>query len=168
MTWYEACLLGVIQGLTEFLPISSTAHLVATRQLLGHEDPEDAFTTVVQLGTLVAVLIYFRGEIADLTRAVIGDLRSRRFASSPQSRLAWLIVLGTIPAVIAGGLLKHWLKETFYNIPSMAVVSIVFGLLMGAAELWARRRQMQGAPVRGVEQVGWVDALWVGCWQALA
>jgi undecaprenyl-diphosphatase len=163
MSWYEAVVLGVIQGLTEFLPISSTAHLLFARQLMGHAQPEDAFTTVVQLGTLAAVLWYFRADVAALTRAVWRDLVALRPGSSPESRLAWLIALGTIPAVVVGGLLKNWLKATFYNLVAMAVVAIVFAALMALAELWARRRAD-----RGVEEVGWRDALWVGCWQALA
>ena len=120
MSLWEAALLGVVQGLTEFLPISSTAHLLAVRLALDHPNPDDSFTTVVQLGTLVAVLWYFRTDIAALSRAVVGDLRTRRFASSPESRIAWLIVLGTVPVVIVGGLWKDWLKATFYNSAGVA------------------------------------------------
>ena len=164
MTVGEAILLGVVQGLTEFLPISSTAHLVIARQLLGHPHPDDAFTTVIQLGTLVAVFAYFRTDILHMLRAVLADVRTFRFASSPDSRLAWLIVLGSVPAGVAGLTLKKWLKATFYNLPSMAVVAIVFALLMLAAEWWARRRHS----ARTEAQVMWLDALWVGLWQALA
>ena len=168
MTTFEAVVLGVVQGLTEFLPISSTAHLLVARQLMGHEQPEDAFTTVIQLGTLLAVLWYFRADVIALTRAVLGDVRARRLGSSPESRLAWLIVLGTIPAVLAGGLLKKWLKERFFNLPSLAVVSIVFALLMALAEVWYRRREAARHEPRVVADVSWLDALWVGAWQALA
>ncbi len=168
MPLWQAALLGVVQGLTEFLPISSTAHLLAVRQALGHETPEDAFTTVIQMGTLAAVLWYFRADIAALLRAVGADFRTRRLACSPESRLAWLIVLGTVPAGLAGLLLKKWLKETFYNLTSMAVVAIVFALLMAAAELWAKARRNVADPGKGEDAVGWGTALWVGCWQALA
>ena len=102
MSIWEAALLGVIQGLTEFLPISSTAHLVFTRQLLGHPDPSDYFTTAIQLGTLFAVFWYFRRDIAMLVRAVVRDFRLLKFASSVESRIAWLIVLGTVPAGLVG------------------------------------------------------------------
>ena len=130
MHLWEAALLGVVQGLTEFLPISSTAHLLVARQALGHEHPEDAFTTVIQLGTLVAVLWYFRTDIAVLVRAVVvGDWKARKLASTPESRMAWLIVLGTVPAVVVGGLGKDWLKATFYNLTAMAWVAIVFALV---------------------------------------
>jgi undecaprenyl-diphosphatase len=168
MPIWDAILLGVIQGLTEFLPISSTAHLLVARQLLGHEKPEDAFTTVVQMGTLAAVLGYFRRDVLAILRAVWIDLRTCRFASSPESRLAWLIVLGSVPAGVAGLVLKKWLKATFYNTTAMAVVAIVFALLMAAAELWARARRNVANPGQGEGDVGWKEALWVGLWQALA
>lgn len=167
MPIWEAILLGVIQGLTEFLPISSTAHLVIARDLLGHNKPEDAFTTVIQLGTLVAVFVYFRADIAKLVAAVLADAKAVRIASSPESRLAWLIVLGSIPAGVIGLTLKKWLKANFYNLNAMAWVAIIFALLMWLAELWARRRAAV-RPVRGEGDVTWTGALWIGLWQALA
>lgn len=165
MPLWEAILLGVIQGLTEFLPISSTAHLLVAREWLGHADPKDSFTTVVQLGTLVAVFIYFRTDILHILKAVGSDLRARRFAASPDSRLAWLIVLGTIPAGLAGLLFQKKIKAAFYNTQSMAVVAIVFALLMLAAEVWHKRRK--GAP-GGEDAIGWREAVWMGLWQMLA
>jgi len=169
MELWEAIALGVVQGLTEFLPISSTAHLLFVRQAMGHAHPEDAFTTVIQLGTLVAVFIYFRSDIAKLIRAVLNDARTMRFASSPESRLAWLIVLGTVPVVIVGLLLKKWLKANFYDLPSMAIMAIVFALLMLAAELWAQlRRAKPNSPEIVERDITWKEALWVGAWQALA
>lgn len=168
MHLWEAALLGVVQGLTEFLPISSTAHLLAVRQALGHANPEDAFTTVIQLGTLVAVLWYFRTDILALSRAVVGDWKARRIASTPESRMAWLIVLGTVPAVVVGGLWKGWLKATFYNLTAMAWVAIVFALLMALAEVWARARRNVANPGKSETEVGWATAVWVGLWQALA
>ena len=83
MANWEAVLLGVVQGLTEFLPVSSTAHLLAVRRLLGHDHPEDAFTTVIQLGTLVAVFAYFRADILAILQALLGDLRARRLRQQP-------------------------------------------------------------------------------------
>ena len=168
MPLWEAFLLGIVQGLTEFLPISSTAHLVFVRQLLGHENPKDAFTTVIQLGTLVAVVGYFRTDIHSLVRAVLADFRTRRFASSPDSRMAWLIIFGSIPVVVVGGLFIRQLKENFYKLEVMAWVAIVFALLMIAAELWVRRRRRLGRPEMAEDQVGWKVTLWIGMWQALA
>lgn len=168
MPVWEAILLGVVQGLTEFLPISSTAHLLVARTLLGHTHPEDAFTVVIQLGTLVAVFAYFRDDVLRLARGWWKDVRAFRVGSNPDGRLAWLILLGTVPAVVVGFTLKKWLKATFFNLTSVAVVSIVFALLMLAAEWWAKRRERRGLPARGEGDVGWRDALWVGIWQAFA
>ena len=168
MPIWEAILLGVVQGLTEFLPISSTAHLLVVRTLLGHAHPEDAFTVVIQLGTLVAVFAYFRADVARLLAGLWADIRTRRIASTPDSRLAWLITLGTVPAVIVGFLFKRQLKETFFNLQSIAVVSIAFALLMFAAEWWAKRRAKHGLAEREETEIGWLDALWVGVWQACA
>jgi undecaprenyl-diphosphatase len=168
MSIWEAGLLGVIQGLTEFLPISSTAHLLVARTLLGHPRPEDAFTTVIQLGTLVAVFAYFRSDVVRLTRGLLADVRALKFGSNPDGRTAWLIVLGTVPVVLVGLFLKDWLKRTFYNLPAIAWVAIVFALLLAAAEWWAARRARLGTPARGEDDVTWFDAVWVGLWQALA
>ncbi len=167
MSLWEAALLGVVQGLTEFLPVSSTAHLLIVQQLL-HPDRDvrdTPFTVIVQLGTLVAVLIYFWKDIYSLTRAVLTETLARRFAASAESRMAWLIVLGTIPVVIVGGLLKSWLKATFYNVPAMAWVAIAFAVLMAAAEVWAHRRR---APTIQESGIRWPHALWIGLWQSLA
>jgi undecaprenyl-diphosphatase len=168
MSIWEAVVLGVIQGLTEFLPISSTAHLLVARQLMHHPHPADAFTVAVQLGTLVAVYIYFRAEIAELIAGVRSDVRQLRLGTTPGARLAWLIGLGTIPAVVVGFTLHHWLKDTFFNIPSIAVVAIVYALLLAAAEWWAHRRLRKGYKGRDEHNISWLDALWVGCWQACA
>ena len=168
MAIWEAILLGVVQGLTEFLPISSTAHLLVVRELLRHPHPDDAFTVVIQMGTLVAVYWYFRADIVRLARGFLADVLALRIGSNPDGRMAWLIILGTIPAVVVGFLFKKKLKENFYNLESLAVVSIVFGLLLAAAEWWAHRRARMGKPGREEEQIGWWDALWVGLWQACA
>jgi undecaprenyl-diphosphatase len=164
----EAVLLGIIQGLTEFLPISSTAHLLVARKLMGHAHPEDAFTVVIQLGTLVAVFLYFRAEIGRMLKGLWADIRAMKLASTPGSRLGWYIVLGTIPGVLAGYLFHDWLKENCYTLFSIACASIAFGLLMLAAEVWAHRRANRGLPTREEENIGWFDAIWVGIWQACA
>lgn len=168
MPIWEAVLLGVVQGLTEFLPISSTAHLLVARNLLGHAQPEDAFTVVIQLGTLLAVFVYFRSDIAKMLGGLGADIRAGRIASTPDSRLGWLIVLGSVPVVVIGFTLKKWLKETFFNPTSIAVVAIVFALLMALAEWHARRRARNGQEPRDETRITWLDALWVGLFQALA
>lgn len=167
MPIWEAVLLGVVQGLTEFLPISSTAHLLAARQLLGHPHPEDAFTVVIQLGTLFAVFAYFRHDIAHLLLGLWVDARRFRIGSTPAGRLAWLIGVGTVPAVAVGFLFKKQLKQTFFNLQSVAIVAIAFALLLALAEWWAHRRARRQAP-RQAGEIGWLDAVWVGLWQACA
>lgn len=164
MPLWQAVVLGVVQGLTEFLPISSTAHLLVTRHLLGHPHPDDAFTVAVQLGTLVAVVAYFRTDLLRIARGFLLDLRAGRVGANPDGKLAWLIAVGTVPAVAVGFLFKKQLKETFFTLPSVAVVATAFALLLAAGELWARRRTTP----RGDADIGWLDAIWIGCWQACA
>jgi len=164
----DAGLLGIVQGLTEFLPISSTAHLVVVRTALGHPHTEDAFTTVIQLGTLAAVFAYFRSDILAILKALIGDLRTRRFAAAPASRLAWLIAFGSIPVVVIGFTLKKWLKSNFYDLPTMGLVAVIFASLMAAAELWRSIRGDRNAPETGEHDITWLQSLWIGAWQALA
>lgn len=168
MPVWEAVLLGVVQGLTEFLPISSTAHLIVVRQVLGHAHVEDAFTVVIQLGTLAAVFAYFWPDVTRMLWGLAVDLRHLSFAGNPDSRLCWLIVLGSLPAILIGAALKDWLKRTFFNVPSVAVVSVVFAGLMLAAEWWAVRRAAQGRAAKDEGDLGWAEALWVGLWQAFA
>ncbi len=163
MQLWEAVVLGLIQGLTEFLPISSTAHLLVARQLMGHPDPRDAFTTAIQLGTLVAVFWYFRADVARLLRALISDIRALRLGTTPDARLGWKIVVGTIPVVICGLAFKHFIKDKLYDTEVLALAAIVFALLLLLAERWSRRR-----PGRGEDEVTWRDAIFIGAFQALA
>src|SRR5262245_3793910 len=168
MSLWEAVVLGVIQGLTEFLPISSTAHLLVARQLMGHPDPRDAFTTAIQLGTLVAVFVYFQADVARLLRALVADVKAMRPGSTPDARLGWKIVAGTVPVVACGLLFKRVIKGDLYNTPVIAAAAVVFALLLVAAEMWARRRANAGLPGRPEEGITWRDALVIGCFQALA
>jgi undecaprenyl-diphosphatase len=163
MSLWEAVLLGVIQGLTEFLPISSTAHLLVARQLMGHDDPRDAFTTAIQLGTLVAVFIYFRADLRRLAVAIFADLRAGRLATSPEARLVWLMAVATVPVVACGFLFKDFIKATLYNTSVIAGAAVVFALLLLAVELRARRRAG-----REETEVTWADAVFVGLFQAMA
>jgi undecaprenyl-diphosphatase len=103
-----------------------------------------------------------------MLKGLWADVRARKIASTPDSRLGWLIVLGTLPALAVGFTLKTWLKDNFYRLLPMAVVSIVFGLLMMAAEWWAHRRARQGRPAKGETEITWRESLWVGVWQAFA
>jgi len=169
MQIWESITLGVVQGLTEFLPISSTAHLVVVREAMGHPHPDDAFTTVIQLGTLFAVFAYFRNDIMAMLAALVGDIRSRKLASTPASRMGWLIVLGSLPVGLIGLLFKSKIKKIFYDVPTMGIVAILFAILMLAAEVWHKIRTVDlNKPGVEENQITWKDAFWIGCWQMLA
>jgi undecaprenyl-diphosphatase len=161
---WHALVLGVVQGLTEFLPISSTAHLKVVPLLLGWGDPGVAFTAVIQLGSIVAVLAYFRQDLLQVCRAVAAAIREGRW-SDPSARLGVAIGLGTLPIVLAGMALKLWFPgyedSVIRGIPSIAIVSIVMALLLAVAELSGSRR-------RQIESVRPRDGLLVGLAQALA
>ena len=173
MPLWQVVTLGIVQGLTEFLPVSSTAHLIVAQRLMGRSEAQlkdDPFTVAIQLGTLVAVFAYFRGDLIRMARAVATDLiRGNWFASrSNDSRIAKLIVLGTVPVVVCGVLFKKTLEKSFYTPLSIGVVAIVFGLLMLLSEWWASRQVRRGLTPRDETQITWLDALAVGLFQCLA
>jgi len=160
---WHALVLGVVQGLTEFLPISSTAHLKVVPLLLGWGDPGVAFTAVIQLGSIVAVLAYFRDDLAAVMAGISRALRDGRW-SDPSARLGVAIALGTLPIVLAGMALKLWVpgyeNSVFRSIPSIAIVSIVMALLLALSELvGSRRRQLDGVQPRDGLLVGFAQAL---------
>jgi undecaprenyl-diphosphatase len=173
MPIWHAVVLGIVQGLTEFLPISSTAHLIVAQRLLGRSEQQvkdDPFTVAIQLGTLVAVFVYFRSDIARLIKAFFRDLAENRIVSSAtrDGRIAKLIILGTIPVGVCGLLLKKTLERHFYNPMSIGVVAVVFALLMLASEWWAKRRIAKGLTPRTDRDITLFDALFVGFAQCLA
>ena len=102
MDWIQALVLGIVQGLTEFLPISSTAHLRIIPHLLDWQDPGTEFSAVIQLGTLLAVMFYFWNDVVSLSRAAMVSLWNRKLFETSDSKLAWSIAAGTIPVVVAG------------------------------------------------------------------
>ncbi len=161
---WHAIVLGVVQGLTEFLPISSTAHLKVVPVLLGWGDPGVAFTAVIQLGSIAAVLAYFRQDLLEVVAGVGRAFRHGQWRD-PAARLGLAIALGTVPIVLAGLAMKHFLPDyehsSLRSLTSIASVSIVMALLLAAAELsGSRRRQLQQVTPR--------DGLLVGLAQALA
>lgn len=160
MDLIQAVAYGVIQGLTEFLPISSTAHIRIAPALLGWEDPGAGFTAVIQLGTLLAVLIYFA---RDLGKALVGWTRSLtgQAQDSPDARMGWAIFLGTIPIVVLGVLGKDYIKGDLRSLWVVAGSLIFMGVLMAAAELVAKKHRL-------LASVQTKDGLIVGFWQALA
>jgi undecaprenyl-diphosphatase len=164
MTLFQAFILGIVQGLTEFVPISSTGHLVLVPAVFGWDfEPQQAFIfdVLVQWGTLVAVVIYFRRELLTLTRGLYDGLRQGKIFTEPRARLAWLILLSSIPAGIAGLFLKSLVEEA---INSPLVVSIF--LVINAFILFISDRI--GKYQRRLQDLEWADSLWIGIAQILA
>jgi undecaprenyl-diphosphatase len=157
----RSLVLGVVQGLTEFLPISSTAHLRVVPALLGWEDPGAAWSAVVQLGTLCAVLGYFRRDVWAILGGVARDAARGRPLESREARLGWMIAAGTVPIVVAGLLLKHFIEGAARSLYVIAASLIALAFVLFIAERSARHE-------RTVDQIGWRDALVIGCAQALA
>lgn len=164
MSFIEAIILGLVQGLTEFLPISSSAHLRIVGEFLpSATDPGATFTAITQLGTETAVIIYFW---KDITR-IIGRW-FRHFGSTsgiakndPDVRLGWLIIIGTVPIVLVGFFAQEYIRETFRSLWLIAIVLIVFGLLLGLAD-WLGRR------TKPLESLSYRDGILIGFAQMLA
>jgi undecaprenyl-diphosphatase len=157
----EAIVLGITQGLTEFLPISSTAHLRIVPAFAGWEDPGAAFTAVVQLGTMAAVLLYFREDLVRIARAWLRSLREPAARSELDARLGWYIVLGTIPIGIFGLIFKDQIENGARDLYLIGVALIVLGLVLLAAEEVGTKR-------RSIENIDRRDGILVGLAQALA
>lgn len=141
MNLLDAIILGLIQGLTEFLPISSSAHLrIAGEFLPSATDPGATFTAITQIGTELAVLLYFWKDITRIIGRWFAHVTRRGVpANDPDVRMGWLIIIGTIPIVVVGFLAQEYIRETFRSLWLVAIVLIVFGLLLGLAD-WLGRR----------------------------
>jgi undecaprenyl-diphosphatase len=157
----EAIVLGITQGLTEFLPISSTAHLRIVPAFAGWEDPGAAFTAVVQLGTMAAVLLYFRDDLLRIARAWLRSLRDPEARRELDARLGWYIVLGTIPIGIFGLAFKDQIENGARDLYLIGVALIVLGLVLLAAE-------KAGVKRRSIEDIDRRDGILIGLAQALA
>src|SRR4051812_21198368 len=161
----HAIVLGIVQGLTEFLPISSTAHLRIVPAFLGWGDPGAAFTAVTQLGTMAAVLIFFREELLRIARATIGSLQDRTLwhTRDREAREGWYIVLGTIPIGILGLAFKHRIEHQFRTLELIGAALIVAGLVLAWSE-----RSHRSAEKRDIESLTPRDAAIIGVAQAAA
>jgi undecaprenyl-diphosphatase len=160
MSLLQAIILGILQGATEFIPISSSGHLVLVPWLLGWEPSGLTFDTVLHLGTLLAVVIYFRRDWWALAVAWLRGLVHRDW-SDPTARLAWLLVLGTIPAGIAGLLLQDFFESLFASPGWVSFFLLVTAALLAASEFLGRR-------FRDLDNLRWLDALLIGLAQAAA
>ncbi|WP_086838438.1 undecaprenyl-diphosphate phosphatase [Amycolatopsis kentuckyensis] len=134
MGWFEALVLGLVQGLTEFLPISSSAHLRIVAALAGWDDPGAAFTAVTQIGTELAVIIYFGPKIGRILRAWFFSIYRPEWRRDPDARLGWLIIVGSMPIVVLGLLLQDQIDSAFRDLRITATVLIVFGLILLVAD----------------------------------
>src|SRR5258707_1473945 len=159
----EAIVLGLVQGLTEFIPVSSTAHLLIVPVLLGWGDPGAAASAVIQFGTLLAAIIYFFRDIVRLTAGFFRGIVTRRPLADVDSREAWLVVIGTIPIVILGLLFKKHIESTFRGLWIVTTMVIVVAILMQIAEAYAKRRQE-----RGFDDMTVMDSIVIGLGQCLA
>jgi undecaprenyl-diphosphatase len=163
-TLLQALIMGVVQGLTEFLPVSSSGHLIIVPFLFGWTDPfitSLAFSVMLHIGTLAALLVYFRADWFRLVPAGFAAIRDRSFRADPDRRLAWLLVAATIPAAVAGFLLSDLIETAFRDVGLVA-----FTLVVGAVVLWLADRW--GARTKGVEDVTFPLAIAIGAAQALA
>jgi undecaprenyl-diphosphatase len=158
---FEAIVLGIVQGLTEFLPISSTAHLRIVPAFAGWDDPGAAFTAVVQLGTMAAVLLYFRDDLWRILRTWFASLRDPALRSELDARMGWYIGLGTVPIAIFGFIFSDRIESGGRDLYLIGVTLIVFGLIMAVAD-------RVGSKEREITTLDARDGAFIGVAQALA
>jgi undecaprenyl-diphosphatase len=161
LSWLQAIILGISQGLTEFLPISSTAHTLVVSRLLGWPDPGAAFTAVTQVGTELAVVIYFRNDIARILKAWFASLTKVEQRSNPDAKMGWYVIIGTIPIGVAGLAFKSSIETTARNLWLVAGSLIVMGILLGLADRYARHTKSE-------TDINTKNAILFGLGQALA
>jgi undecaprenyl-diphosphatase len=158
---FQAVFLGILQGLTEFLPISSSAHLRIFPELFGWQDPGAAFTAVVQIGTETAVLLYFWRDIWHIGSTWVRSLFDRELRTHQEARMGWFIIVGSIPIVLLGIAFKDVIERDLRNLWIIATALIVLGLVLALAERVGRKTQ-------SIERLNWRDAVLLGLAQAAA
>lgn len=161
MSWFEAIVLGALQGLTEFLPISSTAHLLIFSQFFGWSDPGAAFTAVSQIGTELAVILYFWRDIKRIVTTWLRSLTNPALRKELDARMGWYVIIGTIPIAILGFTFSSQIETTARNLYLAATMLIVFGIILGLADRYGRK-------VKSINRLKLPDALAFGFGQALA
>ncbi|MEV7288444.1 undecaprenyl-diphosphate phosphatase [Streptomyces sp. NPDC093252] len=173
MSWFESLILGLVQGLTEFLPVSSSAHLRLTAAFSGWEDPGAAFTAITQVGTEAAVLIYFRKDIGRIVLAWCRSLYSKEWRRDHDAQMGWLVIIGSIPIGVLGVTLKDQIEGPFRDLRITATMLIVVGIIIGIADRMAARDETGGrhrAPKqrKGLQDLNAKDGLIFGLCQACA
>ncbi|MGJ3509327.1 undecaprenyl-diphosphate phosphatase [Enemella sp. A6] len=161
MTWWEALILGVVQGLTEFLPISSSAHLSIVGQLLGRDDPGSAFTAIVQIGTEAAVILYFAKDIGRIIKRWVLALFGKVPQSDPDVRMGWLVIIGSVPIVVLGLLFQDYIDHALRNLWVTVAMLGGVAVLLFLADRFARH-------VKPLEKLSWRDGIFYGLAQSLA
>ncbi|MGD7787303.1 undecaprenyl-diphosphate phosphatase [Propionibacteriaceae bacterium Y1700] len=162
MGWFEALILGIVQGLTEFLPISSSAHISIVGQVFfGGHDPGAAFTAMVQLGTETAVLIYFWRDIVRIIGQWAKSLVGKAPRNDPDARMGWLVIIGSIPIGVLGLLFQDQIESTLRNLWITVAMLAGFGVVIAIIDRLARNE-------RTLEQITWKHGILYGCAQALA
>jgi undecaprenyl-diphosphatase len=159
--FFRAVVLGLIQGLTEFLPISSSAHLAIFPKFFGWDDPGAAFSAVIQIGTELAVVLYFWRDIITIAGGWLRGLFSAEAREALEWRMGWFVIIGSLPIVLLGVLFQDTIKHQFRHVVLIAIALIVFGLILGFAEHW-------GLKNRPIEKLTMRDAVLFGLAQACA
>jgi undecaprenyl-diphosphatase len=162
MSFIEAIILGLVQGLTEFLPISSSAHIRILGEFLpSATDPGATFTAITQIGTEAAVLVYFWKKIVRVISRWAASLAGRVPRSDPDARMGWLVIIGTLPIGVLGFLFQDVIRDVFRNLWLVAIVLIVFGVILGIADRYGRRD-------RDLDDITYPSGIAMGFAQALA
>ncbi|WP_406482392.1 undecaprenyl-diphosphate phosphatase [Streptomyces platensis] len=173
MSWFESFVLGLVQGLTEFLPISSSAHLRLTAAFAGWQDPGAAFTAITQIGTEAAVIIYFRKDIGRIISTWSRSLFNRELRHDHDAQMGWLVIVGSIPIGVLGITLKDAIEGPFRDLRLIATTLIVMGVVLGIADRLAARDETGGRH-RAIKQrktltdLSVKDGLLYGVCQAMA
>jgi len=161
MSWFQAIVLGISQGLTEFLPISSSAHEMIINHLMHWQDGGAAFTAFTQIGTELAVIIYFRKDLISIISTWLRSITNKELRSDPQARMAWYVIIGTIPIAVFGIVFKDFIENDLRNLWIVAATLIGLGLVLFAAEKYAKHERTD-------EDITTKRALGFGFAQALA
>lgn len=161
MSWLEVIVLGLVQGLTEFLPVSSSGHLRVASEVFFNSDPGAAFTAVTQIGTEAAVIVYFAKDLWRLFLTWVRGFRDPGVRQTDDYRLAWLVIIGSIPIAVLGVLFKDQVETVARNLWLVAVMLIVFGVLLGLAERFGTQR-------KPMDKITWRDGVVLGFAQAMA
>jgi undecaprenyl-diphosphatase len=164
MTIFQSIFLGIIQGLTEFLPISSSAHLVIFPYVLGWEiDPQEAFifNVLVQVATLFAVIFYFKNELKEIVKQFVLGLKNRNPFSNPDSKLGWCIIIATIPAGLVGVIIKDYVEMAFQSSLFVAIALFANAVILAFSEVIGKR-------TRSLDNISFSDGFWIGVAQVIS